>query len=215
MFNPFRFRSASGGHTEEAPDAKRFPGSAPDELRRVNLDELDEESQEEILALAVKAADIPRFTGQVEHGYDARFTRGVDRCPKCGEATKRYYANLIYATQFGPRIMFAPAGYFCTACPTVVIDQKLIEWGVSEGFQYWGILGIEQDDGRGTLLFQTWNGEEAAYEFDEPELSTGMNPLYPVRRDPRTTQAPSKIKKQKAKSRKKAARSARKANRKK
>jgi hypothetical protein len=66
-------------------------------------------------------------------------------------------AHFIYATDIAPRVMFAPAGYFCTACPTVVVDEHLIATGMKAGYRFRAVVGV---DGR--------FGPEAASEDGPP-----------------------------------------------
>ena len=63
--------------------------------------------------------DVPGFfEGTVEHGYAMRSVGSQLPCPRCNAATRQQMALFICATDIAPRVMFAAAGYFCTACPT-------------------------------------------------------------------------------------------------
>jgi hypothetical protein len=70
--------------------------------------------------------------------------------------------------------MFAPAGYFCTACPTVVIDEELIRSGISTPFTYRGVMGLDHEGEKRPDFFKTWNGETTVYLFDEHENPVGL-----------------------------------------
>lgn len=52
-------------------------------------------------------------------------------------------AHFIYVTKTVTRVMLAPAGYFCTACPTVIIDEDVIASGVTEGHPFRTVVGID------------------------------------------------------------------------
>lgn len=39
--------------------------------------------------------------------------------------------------------MFAPAGYFCADCPTVIVDERLISRGMKEGYRFRAVVGID------------------------------------------------------------------------
>lgn len=63
--------------------------------------------------------------------------------------------------------MFAPAGYFWTACPSVIIDEGIIRQGISAQFTYPGVLGLDHEGEQRPDILQTWNGEKTVYIFDE------------------------------------------------
>jgi len=73
--------------------------------------------------------------------------------------------------------MFVPAGFFCTTCPTVIIDEKLISTGVKEGFRFQDVVGIDYDRKKEPDLFRTWNGKKAVYVFDEDKNLKGMSAI--------------------------------------
>lgn len=76
-------------------------------------------------------------------------------------------AHFIYATDIAPRVMFAPAGYFCTACATVVVDEHLIAGGIKEGYRFRAVVGIDYAGEKQPDFFKTWNGQETIYLLDE------------------------------------------------
>ncbi|MCI5122117.1 MAG: hypothetical protein D3908_13190 [Candidatus Electrothrix sp. AUS4] len=71
--------------------------------------------------------------------------------------------------------MFAPAGFFCIKCPTVVIDHEMIQQGIDKKFQFRGVVGIDYDEEKEPDLFQTWNGKQATYIFDEDQNLIGLS----------------------------------------
>jgi hypothetical protein len=75
--------------------------------------------------------------------------------------------------------MFAPAGHFCTKCPTVIVDENMIQAGIKRKFRFQGILGIEYEGKKEPDLFRTWNGQEAVYIFDENQVAVGLSTLGP------------------------------------
>jgi hypothetical protein len=70
--------------------------------------------------------------------------------------------------------MMAPAGFFCSRCPTVIIDEEIIAAGTKSGFKYQGVIGIDFLGTRQAALFETWNGRKPIYIFDEDEQCHGM-----------------------------------------
>ncbi len=135
----------------------------------VNLDALNRDGQEEFMETALDQADFELFEGRLKHGYDLKEVSDKDICPRCQSATLQMYSNFVYATTIAPRVMFAPAGYFCQKCPTVIIDQDLIRTGISRKLKFRGVLGIDPERGEDFEGFETWNGKKSVYLIDEQE----------------------------------------------
>jgi hypothetical protein len=146
---------------------KLFPGE--DKARgqgpivKVNLDEVDESDLESFHDTVSEMTGIDFFEGRVEHGYSLKHTGSADRCPRCDAPTRQQYANFIYNTQIAPRVLMAPAGYFCTKCRTVVVDEDLIRKGVTRGFEYRGIMGLDYKDEKPPDVFKTWDGKPPVF----------------------------------------------------
>lgn len=147
-------------------------GNAPSESRGIvvthNVDGLTDSEREQFCREASKASDVPVFQGTVEHAYGAARVATLERCPRCGGATERRYANFIYATQVALRAMFAPVGHFCTRCPSVITEEDMIEAGISDKrFEYRAVVGVDYGRKKDPDYFRTWNGEELVYFLDE------------------------------------------------
>ncbi len=142
----------------------------------LNLDAFDESEQETIRdEIARKMDEIPRYEGEVRHAYELGVAKNPDICPKCQSPTRQCYANFIYATREEvARAMFAPAGFFCTKCPTVVIDNEMIEKGVTKGFRFQRVVGVDYGKRKNPDLFLTMNGKKAVYVFDENQNLVGL-----------------------------------------
>ncbi len=123
--------------------------------------------------------DLTFYDGKVHHGYALRGVPTPERCPRCQTGTRQHYANFIYATQAVPRVLFAPAGYFCTQCPTVVIDEGMIRAGIVAHCTFQGVLGIDYETRREPDFFSTWNGKKAVYIFDEDQTPQGIATMSP------------------------------------
>ena len=80
-----------------------------------------------------KSTGFPMHEGRVEHAYSRNAISRTSACPRCSGQTRQQSANFIYATDVAPRVMFAPAGFFCLDCPTVIIDEGMIASGVKRG----------------------------------------------------------------------------------
>ena len=135
----------------------------------VDLDEFGPEARPLLLEEMTEGSGLPVFDGTVEHGYSMRLVGSDARCPRCHAATRRHMAHFIYATDIAPRVMFAPAGHFCTACPTVVVDEKLIASGVKEGYRFRAVVGVDYVGKKPPDCFRTWNGHPLTYILDEDE----------------------------------------------
>ena len=144
-------------------------------VQNVNIDDFSEDEKREFYAKASEYSQLDIHTGHVEHAYAIRTVATSASCPRCQAPTQQQYANFIYATQQAPRVIFAPAGYFCTACPTVVIDEALIRQGVSRPFTYQGVLGIDHKDEQPPDFFKTWNSGKTLYIFDEDQNPIGLS----------------------------------------
>lgn len=99
-------------------------------MLQVDIDGWSEDEKHDFYSAVSNYSQMNVYTGFVEHAHALDTVTTPACCPRCQAATQQQYANFIYATQRAPRVMFAPAGYFCTACPSVVIDEALIRQGV-------------------------------------------------------------------------------------
>lgn len=180
-----------------------------------NLDGLSKEAQKKALQEMTQLSDIPAHNGAVEHGYSLAEVADPAKCPRCAAPTDLRYADFIYATQKGPRIMMAPAGYFCPRCPTVIVDEDLLRQGVSKNFVYRSVVGIECEDKKKGGPFKTWNGKETIVFFDEVEETMELVTKDMLALPSGRASAPSKQKKRSVVRRREIAKQSRKQNRRK
>ncbi len=175
----------------------------------VNEENMDETERESLRSLANELSNLTFFEGHIKHGYSLHSVSNPAQCPRCKASTQQQYANFIYATNVAPRVMLAPAGYFCTKCPTVIVDEDLIQAGIRGKFKYQGVLGLDYEGSKVPDPFQTWNGSKPVYIFDEEEVAMDLATLPP------SAQQYSISKRQKMESRKRMAKESRKRNRRK
>jgi hypothetical protein len=180
-----------------------------------NLDGLSEEDQKKVHRAMTDSSDVPAHEGGAEYGYSLANVANPMKCPHCAAPAELRYAEFIYATQNAPRRMMAPAGYFCTRCPTVVVDEDLLRRGVSQGFTYRGVIGIECEDKKKGGPFRTWNGKETIVFFDEVEGTMDLLTKDTLKPPPQSPAPTSKQKSLKAARRKEMARQSRRQNRRK
>ncbi|MBC8443270.1 hypothetical protein H8D79_00940 [PVC group bacterium] len=141
----------------------------------VNLDQLDDADTTAFHEQATKHAGIPMFVGHVEHGYSKSHVGRTSTCPRCHAGTQQRYGNFIYATQITTRVMFAPAGFFCTKYPTVVVDEEVIKLGIGDRkLRYEGVLGLDYDGRKDPDAFRTWNGQETTFILGDGDGCVGM-----------------------------------------
>ena len=143
-------------------------------VHTLNLDNLKEDEKREFYSAVSEHSQMELYRGHIDHGYAMDTVATPASCPRCQAPTRQHYANFIYATQIAPRVMFAPAGYFCTACPTVVIDEALIREGINQQFVYRGVLGLDYEGEKHPDILKTWNGDKTVYIFDEHTNPTGL-----------------------------------------
>ena len=144
-------------------------------LVRLNVDGWEPDTQQALHALAAKHANLTFYDGKVQHGY-ALSVATRTQCPRC-HANALHYTR-IYATQTAPRVLFAPAGYFCTRCPTVIIDEAMVQAGITASFTLRGIVGIAYETRETPDFFLTWNGRDVVYIADEAQMILGIE-TYP------------------------------------
>ena len=117
---------------------------------------------------------MPIFKGEAKHGYESEFLGYTDKCPKCQSPTQQMMSNFAYATQEKPRLIAAPAGHFCTECPTVIIDDDLMLEGIdSSRFWYGGVFSIETGYSDEPHFSETFNGEKPVMILDEDMQNVG------------------------------------------
>ena len=121
---------------------------------------------------------MPIFKGEVINGYESDFLGYKDRCPLCDTPTEQQMSNFIWTNQVASRLMTAPAGHFCPNCPTVIINDDIIQSAVDKTrFEYWGVCGLEtgyEKEGKSSI-FKTFNGEKAIYILDEDGTLCGVS----------------------------------------
>jgi len=182
----------------------------------VNTDNMSQAERDAIWAEASGHGEIPIFDGHIEHGYAADDVADPDCCPRCGGMTKLEYANFIYLTQLALRVMLAPLGYFCTKCPTVIVETALIESGMKDKrYQFRGVLGIDYGKKKEPDYFRTWSGEDLVYLLDEDGNLEGVTTYGRMERHTPTTAADPAKKNANKKKREKMAKLSRRENRKK
>jgi hypothetical protein len=140
----------------------------------VNLDQMDESGQTEFRQAVTEKSGLSFFVGRVEHGYSLDCVPDAEHCPRCHAPTQLHYANFIYATEVAARVLLAPAGYFCAKCPTMIVDEEIIRAGVTRGFEFHGVAGVDYEGQQPPDFLKTWNGERTVFLLDEDENLVGV-----------------------------------------
>ncbi len=136
-------------------------------LKVVNNKEVSGKENTEMLEYFSEQNKIPIFKGSVKHAYESDFLGYKDHCPKCDNVTQQMMSNFAYGTQEASRIASAPAGHFCTNCPTVIIDDDIMRSLIDkQKFIYGGVFTIETGYGK-EEIFETFNGEKPIMILDE------------------------------------------------
>jgi hypothetical protein len=181
-------------------------------LVTVDLDTLDEDARDVVAEEIAEMSDFPLFQGTVEHAYTKRFVDSTAECPRCGAPTSQQLAGLIYATDSSSRSMMAPAGFFCSACPTVIIDEENVAAGVKPGYKFRRVVGVDHGQEKDPDYFATWNSKKPTYILDENGQIMDLVTEGDVRRTP-TESTPLRKNIKKSKRKRKLARQARRRNR--
>lgn len=185
----------------------------PSDTGPTSISETEKKAQVQEMNDLNKDLDLPTYTGKITHAFDSDSdkVKKLNHCPRCKAETRQQYADCIFATADGPEELFLPAGYFCTACATVIMDQALIKNAIDEEIPYRCVIGVGFDPESGKPgLFKTWNGKETLYIVDKQNQITGMET---TKHAPSSTKTHNKAKVSSQK--KKLARQSRKKNRKK
>lgn len=192
-------------------------------VRVIKDDYVSGKDNVEMLEYMSEQNELPIFKGEIEHAYESTFLGYTDKCPRCESETEQMMSNFPYATQGPSRILTAPVGFFCSNCPTVIIDDEIAKSAIKHGVEYCGVFSIETGYSTQPTLFKTLNGEKAIYILSEEQDVLGIaqsvhhipsdDYMYLPSRGKRNTLPQAQRKKNKK--RNKAARKSRKRNRKK
>lgn len=145
-----------------------------DGVVKFDLDQLPPGRREETEAFIAEKSELPRFRGDVEYGYPLSRVLNHGICPRCGAATSQQVAEFIYATSRGSRAAIAPAGRFCSDCPTVIVDQHMIEEAMVVDGRFFRTVGVLDKVTGDPMYFKTWRGEKPTYFLDENEQIEDM-----------------------------------------
>ncbi|WP_027002529.1 hypothetical protein [Hugenholtzia roseola] len=131
-----------------------------------NVTELTAEERRKLIHQWVVSTAIPAYKRRTQFGYSLLRLRQHQNCPRCKAKTNLHYAVFVCATSNSETAqhILAPAGYFCEACPTVIIDEKVLKKGMTGG-RLKNILGIALETE--TLIFRGWNGHKTLPLFDQ------------------------------------------------
>ncbi|MGH9853619.1 MAG: hypothetical protein ACREBD_27585, partial [Blastocatellia bacterium] len=101
------------------------------------------------------------------------------KCPRCKAATEQKYANFIYLVGDTPRAMLAPAGYFCSKCPTVIVDEDLIKQTTRGKGEFRAVIGLTDEEDEDEQYFRTWNGSKTMFDGDFGYSGRGATTFSP------------------------------------
>ena len=148
-----------GRSAERKPDISVRVRSG-ETLVSLDADKLKAEEKRRFRSTITKASDLGYFEGRVQHGYSLSEAGDESKCPRCKAATEQMYANFIYIVGDDPRAMLAPAGYFCSKCPTVIVDEELIKQMTRGKGEFRGVVGLTDEGDEDPQPFRTWNGHK-------------------------------------------------------
>ncbi|MCI0524979.1 MAG: hypothetical protein L0Y75_06915 [Acidobacteria bacterium] len=135
-------------------------------LVSVDMDKMKDKERRTFLSAATKTSDLEYFDGRVQHGYSLSEARDESKCPRCKAATEQKYANFIYIVGDESRAMLGPAGYFCSKCPTVIVDEDMIKQATRGKGEFRGVVGLTDEEGEAEQYFRSWNGFKTIFDGD-------------------------------------------------
>lgn len=123
------------------------------------------------LRLAVEAS-LPYFDGSEFQeceknisAYSLNKHNVIDDCPNCKNELTQKYCEVVYVVKDNSRVALGPFGFFCSNCPTVLIDESEIKKSIIGNYRYKRPIGIEV---QGDLkLFKTWNNKKPMFFIDQ------------------------------------------------
>ncbi|MGH7811940.1 MAG: hypothetical protein ACREP5_16810, partial [Candidatus Binatia bacterium] len=148
-------------------------------LVSVDADKLKAEEKKRFRSTITKASDLEYFEGRIQHGYSLSEAGDESKCPRCKAVTEQKYANFIYIVGDTPRAMLAPAGYFCSKCPTVIVDEDLIKQTTRGKGEFRGVVGLTDEEDEDEQYFRTWNGFKAIFDGDFGYSERGATTFSP------------------------------------
>ena len=139
------------------------------------MDDWEPDTQQALHALAAKHANLTFYDGKVQHGYALSSRRPPDAMSTlpCQHTAALYQCYLRHPDGTA-RPVPVPAGYFCTRCPTVIIDEAMVQAGITASFTLRGIVGIAYETRETPDFFLTWNGRHVVYILDEAQMILGI-----------------------------------------
>ena len=177
---------ADGTYVNDASGVSVYPTDDGRGIATVSTDGFTKAESHAIHAAALQRSHMTAHEGPVRHAYSAWEVSRTDQCPRCQAETRQQYAHFIYATQRGARVLFAPAGHFCTQCPSAIVDEAMIRAGIADKrYTYRGVLGLDDGSGHKPHVFETWNGRKVVVFLDEDgrvvDVATEVDPPRAVR----------------------------------
>lgn len=179
-------RKGDGTYVNDLPPVSVHPTDDGRNIATISTDSFTKAESHAVHATALERSRLTAHEGLVRHAYSAWEFSRTDQCPRCQAATRQQYAHFIYATQRGARVLFAPAGHFCTECPSVIVDEAMIRAGIADKrYTYRGVLGLDDGSGERPDVFETWNGRRVVVLLDENgrvvDVATEADPPRAVR----------------------------------
>ncbi|MEX2607254.1 MAG: hypothetical protein WD708_07905 [Kiritimatiellia bacterium] len=134
-----------------------------------DTDLMPAEMEGETLKYISEANGVPMFKGEVKNAYPLTAVKNPEVCPLCGGHTELNTAEFIYSTSIGTRAMWVPGGWFCGACPTVIINQRIIADGMTTKAKFLRVVGVVNSETGSPMYFSTWCGQSTLFILDEDE----------------------------------------------
>jgi hypothetical protein len=148
-------------------------------LVSVDTDKMKGGERRTFRSAAAKASNLEYFEGRIQHGYSLSEARDESKCPRCKAATEQMYANFIYIVGDEARAMLGPAGYFCSKCPTVIVDEDMIRQATRGKGEFRCVIGLTDEEGEAEHYFGSWNGFKTSFDSDFGYSGRGATTFSP------------------------------------
>lgn len=194
----------------------RLFGSGASKYESLDVTGISAEEKDKKFDEYAEKNGIPRYNPKnrsLKFGYSRSYAMSSTKCPQCDGKLEQHYAEVVYATDSRPKVSYTPAVFFCTECPTVVVDDSHIESSTTPDTEFRGVIAIEAKPK--AKLFEAWDNEPVEYVFDDQKRIIRMKVKDPEAEEEPKRKVISENAQKKKKKKKRASKKSRRINRKK
>jgi hypothetical protein len=120
----------------------------------------------------------------IENGFSKEQYPDINTCPLCRATTERRYTRLFCKTLSGIGLYLGPVGWFCSGCPTVIIDDTAVRSEFSKEDGDIEIFAVQARDNDHPHPLKTWN-KAWLFFFPNEDNSKSQFISFPFPKGPR------------------------------